>query len=133
MFGIADVTAPAGQPFYYLNEGVPTPFSVNTLVTSYAKTEVSVNLGIQFSVGAVGPISLVRIVNGDLVNPVVLGNYNHANSMPLSINFVDEHGQAPGTILTYGLANYTNAPGGTPADITFLSIGAIQIFCREVA
>jgi hypothetical protein len=133
LFGVADVTAPAGQPFYYLDGAVPTSFSVNTLVTSYTKTEVSVNTGIQFSVGAVGPISLVRVVNGDLANPVVLGNYNHTNNVPLSINFVDEHGQAPGTVLTYGLANYTNAPGGTPGDITFLSIGAIQISCREVA
>lgn len=134
LFGVQDVTAAAGQAFYYLDGGTtPTPFSVNTVVTTYTKTEISVSIGIQFSTGAVGPISLVRVVNGDLLNPVVIGNYNHANSLPLNINFIDEHGQAPGTILTYGLANYTNAPGGTPDDITFLSIGGIQISSREVA
>ena len=133
LFGTTNnVSAQAGSAFSYLDQGTtPTAFSVNTLVTSYTKTEVSVNIGLQSSSTAVGPIALVRVINGDLANPVTVGTFNHVSGSPLTFTIIDSHSQPTGSLLSYGLLNATAA--GTPGEITFFASHSLQIYSREVS
>lgn len=133
LFGTSqDVSAAANMPFSYLAEGTTsTSFSVNTLVTTYTKAEISVNIGLQSSTTALGPVVLVRVVNGDLANSVNISAFNHISGSPLTFTVIDSHDQPSGSVLSYGLLNGTAA--GNPGEIIFSSLHALQIYSREVA